>query len=614
MVLFAADGCEHRVAFCQSLAKRGAMDADSARKFFRNRETALATLAVVVVLLVSMTAVAVFKRPGQMGVIESQSMDMTKITPPPGAVPVAVAKVRYKDIDGSVTYTGTVQAFNDDDIYPRITGRLTHVYVYPGDHVRAGQLLATLDTANSEYEQRALEARYRAMAGTHAVDIAKQDYQEKQHQYKASIEAEARARKNFQETQANLDYWKTEIEREKKLLDQSVVSKQEYDSELAQYREAEAKVEAAKSEIGERTEQKIAAQEASEGMFQHIQHSGEEAKALAASAQAQGLVQSYTRLTAPANGVVTKRDVSPGVLVNPGTRILRIAQLDDVRLQAEVATTDVDRIRVGTPVEVRPSAESNEVLHAKVTARFPAADPTSRTSVIEALVPNHDDRFLPGQYVVMNISTGSKNALTVPSSALVYSGDKVQVWKAVGAQPPKVAMLTDVKVGLRNDDRAEILSGLKDGDEVIYHGQEGLQPDSPVYPVEWGPVGPTKLPTGEQVASNRLSAINHWKLSESIDGLSVTASMQPVPVTGDSNQLIIQLRDAAGKPIEHAAITAKTNMPTMSMAGPDLQASDTGAGTYVFNSNFMSTLWDVDLTIKNVGSKPVPLKLQVEVP
>jgi len=562
-----------------------------------------------------MLAVAMFKRPGQMGVIESQSMDMSQITPPAGAVPVAVAPVGCKEVEGAVTYTGTVQAFNDDDVYPRITGRLTHIYVYPGDRVRAGQLLATLDTANSEYEQRSLEARYRAMAGMHAVDIAKQDYQEKQHEYKAAVQAETRARKTLKEAQANLDYWKAEIIREKKLLDQSVVSRQEYDGEFAQYQEAEAKVEAAQSEIGERTERKIAAQEASEGMFQHIQHSGEEAKALAASAQAQNLVQSYTRLTAPANGVVTKRDVSPGVLVNPGTRILRIAELDNVRLQAEVATTDVDRIKVGTPVEIMSSEDSKDApLHAKVTARFPAADPSSRTSIVEALVSNSHYRFLPGQYVVMNIATGAARALSVPASALVYSGDKVQVWKAVGAQASKVAILTDVKLGLMGSDSAEILSGLKEGDEVIYHGQEGLQPNAPVYPVEWGPLGPTKLPSGEQVASNRLSPSNGWKLTENVGGISIAASMQPVPVKGDSNTLILQLKDSAGKPIEHAAITAKTNMPTMSMVGPDLQASETEAGSYVLNGNFMSTLWDVDLTMKNVGQTAIPLKLQVEVP
>lgn len=577
-------------------------------------EVVWATMAIIAVVAASALAVAWFKKPGQMGVIESQSMDMTKIMPPAGAVPVAVAAVKSADVEGCVTYTGSIRAFNEDDIYPRLPGRITHMYVYPGDHVRAGQLLATIDTANSEYEERARETQYRAMAGRHAVDIAKEDYEQKQHEFKAAVAAEVRARKILQEAQANLNYWSSEIEREKKLLDQSVVSKQEYDSEFAQYQEAQAKVEAAQAELQELGEKAVAAKEETRGMFEHIHHSSEEANALSAAAQAQAIVQSYTRLVAPVNGVVTKRDVSPGVLVNPSMLVMRIDEIDKVRVQSEVATSDIDKIRLGAKVTIKPSENSNETISAKVTARFPAADPTSRTSVVEALIPNPNGRFLPGQYVVMNISTGSRNAIIVPTSALVYSGDQIQVWKAVGDQASKIALLTAINIGLTNGELTEVLSGLKPGDEVIYHGQEGLQPNTPVYPVEWGDAGPKQLPTGEQVAGNRLSPINHWRLNEKLDNILVAAYMQPAPVKGDSNQLFIELHSADGKPITAAAVKAKTNMPTMNMLGPNMQATNLGEGKYQFNSNFMSTLWDVDLTINGAAPRSQALKLQVEVP
>lgn len=584
------------------------------RKSGHSREVIIAAVSIVAVLLVSVLAVSVFKKPGQMGVIESQSMDMSKITPPEGAVPVAVDTARVGSIEGHVTYTGTVQALNDEDIFPRVTGKITRMLVYPGDHVRAGQLLAILDPANSEYAAKAQQSSYEAQAAQHAIAIAKRDYQEKQHQSAAAVDAQTMAAKSLDEAKANLDYWATEIAREKTLLGKAVVSQQEYHNELAQYQTAQAKLSSAQASVRHANHDRIAAEEAAASMYEHIHHRTEEAKAAQAAATQARIIESYTRITASGRGVVTKRDVSPGVVVSPSTRIMRIEQIGKVRLQAQVAASEINKIQLGAPVQVKESADSKEVINAKVTARFPAADPTSRTSVIEALVPNTNERLLPGQFVVMDISIGSHNALTIPTSAIVYSGDSTEVWKAVGSQESKTAVLTNVQIGLSNAERTEILSGLKDGDEVIYRGQEALQPNNKVIAVDWGPNGPLHLPTGAQAASNRLSAGNHWKVTLPVKEWIVTASMQPIPLKANANKLVINVKDKTGRLIDGAEVTAKTDMPTMSMPGPDLKANAKGSGIYEFASDFMATLWDVELSIKLPGGTAGTTKLEVEVP
>jgi RND family efflux transporter MFP subunit len=580
----------------------------------RLRQNVIAVVITIVVLLASIVAVVMFKKPGQMGVIESQSMDMSKIVPPTGAVPVAMEPARREQISGSITYSGSIQAYDNEDVYPRITGHIARMLVYPGDHVHAGQLLVVLDNANSEYAAKAAQAKFQALAASHDIAIARQDYSEKTSQWSAAVYAEMGAKKALEGALANLKYWSAEIGREKVLVDKDVVSKQEYENEFAQFTESQAKVAEAQAKVSEAIQTKLATKEAATGMQDHIHHKQEEAAAAKAASDQASVVLSYTRILASEDGVVTKRDVSPGVVVNPGTRIMRIDHIGKVRAQAEVATSDINRIATGAVVQIKPSSSSTETISAHITAKFPAADQSSRTTIVEALIPNPNYRFLPGQYVVMNIMTGSKDAVTVPTNAIVWSGQHAQVWKAVGSQQPLNAQLIDVQVGLINERRCEIKSGLSAGDQVIYQGQGGLQPGSPVIAVQWGAQGPVQLPTGSQAAGNRLSAGNNWKSKFAVNRIGIIVYLTPVPVKANSNKLVIQLEKSDGSPLTGATITAKTEMPTMSMSGPEMRAKETASGIYQFDANFMTTLWAVDLTIKSPNDAACRLKLDVEVP
>jgi Cu(I)/Ag(I) efflux system membrane fusion protein len=117
------------------------------------------------------------------------------------------------------------------------------------------------------------------------------------------------------------------------------------------------------------------------------------AEALKAQSQAAlmvaRIVRGYTEIRSLTDGYVMERLVAPGTLVTAGTPILRIAQLDIVRVQAFVSEKDLAGIRLGTPITVRSLKDGKE-WSAKVTAIFPSADPTTRTGLVEALVPNID--------------------------------------------------------------------------------------------------------------------------------------------------------------------------------------------------------------------------------
>jgi len=606
-------------------------------------------------------------------------MLMGPMHPPPGAVPVAVAQARYEPIEGSVTYTGTVQSYEDEDIYPRLTGTIVEMPVYPGDRVHQGQLLVVLDNQrDSEYFQRLEEARYASIAAQHEAGVFKEEFTEKRFQLDAAMDAEQAAQEEMAQARAKLDYWLPELEREATLLKTQVVSRQEYDNELSELKVAQAALRQAEARLGQAQSSRRAAQAAFDAAVHHVGHGRADADKAQAAAEVASTINRYTRILAGKDGIVTRRLISPGVLVNPGMMILKVAHINQVRLQAEVASSDLDQIRIGAPVSVISQEGKEASLSARVTAIFPAADPSSRTSIVEALVDNRTARgappgdqsgskagvkgqdsvsagsyrFLPGQYVVMSISTGrTERALTIPTSALIWREGKAQVWRAIGStgqshpqqyscpmhpqvvserpgrcpkcgaelqprQPggAKAVELVDVRVGLSNSERSEVLSGLAAGDQVVYGGYADLQPGSMVVAAEWGKPGPVKLPRAADLADNQLRSGNNWSLASRSGNLLVSISLSPVPPVGSRNSVLVRLSRPDSLPVAGARITAQTSMPTMNMAGPSLLAEERRPGSYELKSNLMSGTWQLNLSIAPAGDKPCDLTFSLEIP
>src|SRR5207302_6619620 len=100
------------------------------------------------------------------------------------------------------------------------------------------------------------------------------------------------------------------------------------------------------------------------------------------------VVKGYTGIRSLVDGVVTQRLISPGVLVNPGQAILKVSQTRPIRLQANVAESDLPNIRAGNRVRVRSMKDPKRGVQARVSSIFPAVDPTARTAIVEALYPN----------------------------------------------------------------------------------------------------------------------------------------------------------------------------------------------------------------------------------
>lgn len=555
----------------------------------------LLTVPVLVGVVVGTTwAVHRFHKPGQLDVVTAQAMDMSAMRPPTGAAPVALASVRRGRLDDATTYTGSILAFNEQDISARVAGTVTALSVYPGDTVRVGQVVAQLDSAElgAKTDQAAAQARQASLTAQTArvyqdlhhqatldqasaqEDAAGQAVTEAQGEAQAAQDAVTEARAGVQSAQANAEYWKTEIVREQQLTEAGAASRQEYESEQAQaqaafaalaqarskVRQAQATVGAAHAKVAQMQRQAQAAR-AGRRMVQadlvvaagQVDQATAGASAAQAAAREASVVQGYTRLVSPADGIVTERPVAPGMLVQPGTTLLKVAEISRVRVQAHVAAADLAGIAPGTPLQVTAQGGGARPIAAKVTSVFPSGDDRTRTAVVEAVVANPGGRLRPGAFVTVRLARpGTSDKVLVPAASIVTEGGGAFVWLASGgaasASPatyqcekchmiysaadarkdhyrdpmdggtlrPVLTAASGVLAGGLTVRRVALQTGASDGtwtevvggnipqgSRIVTHGQAGLVEGGTVVATAWGADGPRTLPTALSAAHGK---------------------------------------------------------------------------------------------------------------
>jgi multidrug efflux pump subunit AcrA (membrane-fusion protein) len=522
--------------------------------------------------------VEAFKQPGHMGILESSTMEMTVDTPQ-GAMPVATEPVKSMPFAAAVVYTGTAVAYNDVPVFPRVEGWITNMTVYPGDRVKQGQLLAQLDTR--ELSSRVREAELGRQAAERGYSAAVSSTQQAQAQVK-------RAQQAIQAARANLEFRQAQVQRSRTLVSEDVITREEAQQD-------ESSFETAQSEYNQALAELRAAQRAADAASFQAQSQQSATQQAAASAQTQRIIRSYANITAPKSGMIAERLVSPGTLVRPDMQVLRLVQIHPIRIQANVAESDLARIKVGDPVRIWDRRESNVQVSGKVSAVFPAANLQTRTAIVEAVIPNSNERFIPGDYVVMAIETGERrNVLTVPNQALVSVDQQRAVWTVQNGK----AHLRYVTTGLTDGNRTEIVRGLKVGDVVITQGQTDLQEGATVVSAQYGPEGLKAMP--KATLSNRLASENGYRIRQSLEHNVVTIELSPKPPKVGENELVITVSSAHGSLPDNLNLELKSlmpAMPTMAVPKPRIQKQgvDRFRATVMFS---MPGLWQMDLTLK----------------
>ena len=357
------------------------------------------------------------------------------------SVPVEVAPVTQQDVPIQIKGIGNVEAVTTVAVRSQVEGTLLTVGFAPGQEVKKGQVLFTIDARPLQAQLSQAEANLlKAMAAVRqANDIVARD--------------EAIAANN-----------RVAVNRDLKLVEAGVIPREQYDNDLATLRAAEATVRADQSSVANLQ----AAQKAEDANVQNAR-----------------VQLSYTTIRAPLAGKTGNLVVTAGNLVraNDTTPMVTITTSSPIYVTFSVPERDLVRIRQTSGKDVLavqgviPGDEANPVM-GKLSLVDNTVDPATGTVRLKATFINEDRRLYPGQFVnvVLTLGTASQ-ATVVPSQAVQIGQDKsfVYVAKADGT-----AEMRTVKSGTTMDSMTVIEEGLKPGEQVITDGQLRLVPGSKI--------------------------------------------------------------------------------------------------------------------------------------
>jgi RND family efflux transporter MFP subunit len=387
-------------------------------------------------------------------------------------MPVIVAPARREAMTQTVTVTGTIRAGREADITAQVSARVLEVKAREGDRVAEGQVLVTLDRAQSETKvQRARAgveaARARLEAAERRLEIIEEGARE---------EELAIARSQVEQAESALRTAEADLQRLKGLFDQGAVSRQQLDVAQTAYDTARTSRDAARRSLdllekGAREEEKEAARKdveaAAAGLAQAEATLAEEEEYLG-----------YTVIRSPLTGVVYERDVEPGEIAMPGgDPLLRVVDYSSVYYEAAVPERVAMQVKPGQRVNVAVQGDGERAVGGEVERLVPVANPQSRDFLLRVSIVENAPVTKPGMFARGAVVVDERaNAVVVPKEALVERGGQMLAFVVEEGTARQRA----VEVGLANRVNVEIVSGISPGENVVVVGGQGLKDGDPV--------------------------------------------------------------------------------------------------------------------------------------
>jgi cobalt-zinc-cadmium efflux system membrane fusion protein len=186
--------------------------------------------------------------------------------------------------------------------------------------------------------------------------------------------------------------------------------------------------------------------------------------------QDKGVIDREITIYSPIAGTVVQRKIGPGQYVNAGASdpVFVIGDLSTVWLTAFVRESDAAAICIGQDISVNVMALPGHPLTAKINYVATAIDPSTRRLLVRATIDNKDGVLKPEMFANVTIySAGDRAAPAVPKKALIYEADKVRLWVA---REDKSVELREIKIGLINGNLVEVTSNLKPGEQIVVKG------------------------------------------------------------------------------------------------------------------------------------------------
>ncbi len=352
-----------------------------------------------------------------------------------------------------VTLPATLHANQATDLYPRVDGFVKAWTAEIGSRVKAGQLLAEIDTPELDQEVSRAEAQAKQAAAD--LEQAKAELEEA----KSDVTL---AEANVVRADANLEFAASQADRFRKLVKTRAVSGEDYerttsdrDARAADARATRADLARRKTALGTRQAAILSREATLSNQQANVRRLRE--------------LQGFKRILAPFDGVVAKRSAEVGLLVTAGSTanprpLFRVVQADVLRVQLPMPQAFAAQVRAGDSAGVLVPEHPGRAFPARVARTAGEIDPATRTVLVELELPNREGVLLPGTYAQVKIDARrSDQAWIVPTSAV-----------QMRPEGPRVAVVSNgevrmqaVELGRDHGNQVEVLKGLTGREELV---------------------------------------------------------------------------------------------------------------------------------------------------
>ncbi|HZC95088.1 MAG TPA: efflux RND transporter periplasmic adaptor subunit [Bradyrhizobium sp.] len=343
---------------------------------------------------------------------------------------VEVVRPRRVTVAQRLQTNATLEAFEETDLFANVSGYLSDVRVDIGDHVKAGQVLAVIDVPEMIQQLAEAEAQFASK--------------------KSSLESASR---QIDHSKANLALMNA-LAKDRDQLGQGrgFISDRTLD-------QVHANADIAKADLG--------VAEANRAL------AANQVDVAAATVERIKTLLGYTQIVAPFDGVVARRLVNRGDLVQAATAtrttpsagsLFTVQRIDTIRVFCDVPENDVPHLHIGDPATVKPAGFDSEPFIGKITRFSMRLDPETRNMRTEIDLPNPKERLYPGTYAEVSLEMNRRSvALTVPTTAVGSDGDGNFVYTIADNRITRLA----VKTGLTDNGRIEVTAGLSEETPVV---------------------------------------------------------------------------------------------------------------------------------------------------
>jgi RND family efflux transporter MFP subunit len=321
---------------------------------------------------------------------------------------------------------GNIQPLYSATVYARVDGYVERRNVDIGSKVKAGQILAVI--SSPEIDQQLLQAR---------ASLA---------QSEASLQ---QARASLEQAKANAELTRLTKERDLPLGEQHAISQQIVDEAVQAHNARVADVAAANANITA-AEANVTANRANVARLQQM--------------------QSFERLIAPFDGVITERNIERGDLVSTGSGaagkpLFSIAQSNTLRIQVDVPQSEAVNIQDGQKASLEVKERLGREYTGTVVRSASSLDSAARTMLTEVQVDNQDGSLLPGMYAQVKFTVAQpRPSLIIPTSSLVIDHTGMHV--VIVTNDHKIHFVP-VAIGRDMGTQVEVLSGLQGSEALI---------------------------------------------------------------------------------------------------------------------------------------------------